>query len=814
MIKKCLTIISGLVFTATTGIIYPINTKAIEDIEPVEVVSMRSEYEKHYDNGDGTYTAYIDTVPLHYYENGEWLDIDNTLIQDENGNYVNRSNSMKVTLSSETSISPVNAIDEASNNNNQMVSIDYNDYSLSWSLIDTKIADEKLIIKNEPAVMSEDLEADNMEISDIQADIADNEIESVISYEKIYPVSEVSINEQESVERDIGMNKLNTKISESVNNLNSSVSYNDICETVNCKVDIQSNYIKETLILESPDNLLEEYSYFIQSDRLVAELFEDNSVVFSNGDENIFTIPAPFMFDSSECAENNYDIKVTLEESDNGYIYTFSPDMNWLADKSRVYPIMIDPSVTIDTDIGLSLCYNSESEPLRFFSDVIKLSNISGSRKQAFISLPVVFNRYNKKANILSAKLKMWQKANDSSGNSYKISVYRLNKNIYDKCWYYSSSTDCSNTGKYAHYLDIDITKLVASWLNYYKTNDNQLGVPCNGIKLITDSNMELSFYGNNDISAYQPYYFITYYLSSDYTLPYAPSMYNRYEVSDHIYNSYNLQNRMNCYAYALQTYYNGGSAVYGRFKLRPGEIGIGKKGLDNYICSNYNDLCTYYDSFDTMARNILKAYGSSSNNFKAVMSSYLTFIRNQMYRDAEVMNVNMNDCTNEVIHNTNGVVNFSIPNNMDLTSERLIALVSYVIVSANKTKGITNYILDYHYYLRNGNGTCPNGHGDKCSMWSHKPGGEEVRNTYYDSSDRTYKVLCDKTIYDNAYKIEHVTNDDYRAYYDSNNIDNVLGDSFYSTVRFFKTNKDVHYYKSSYGDYSGTGATPYKSSN
>ena len=95
MIKKCLTIISSLVFTAT-GIIYPLNTKAIEDIEPVEVVSIRSEYEKHYDNGDGTYTAYIDTVPLHYYKDGEWVDINNTLIQDENGNYTNSENSMNV----------------------------------------------------------------------------------------------------------------------------------------------------------------------------------------------------------------------------------------------------------------------------------------------------------------------------------------------------------------------------------------------------------------------------------------------------------------------------------------------------------------------------------------------------------------------------------------------------------------------------------------------------------------------------------------------------------------------------------------------
>ncbi len=50
MIKKYLAITSSLVFIVTTGIICPLNTKAIEDIEPVEVVSMRSEYEKHYDN--------------------------------------------------------------------------------------------------------------------------------------------------------------------------------------------------------------------------------------------------------------------------------------------------------------------------------------------------------------------------------------------------------------------------------------------------------------------------------------------------------------------------------------------------------------------------------------------------------------------------------------------------------------------------------------------------------------------------------------------------------------------------------------------
>lgn len=41
--------------------------------EPVEIIFLRSEYEKHFDNGDGTITAFIFTEPLHYYKDGEWV---------------------------------------------------------------------------------------------------------------------------------------------------------------------------------------------------------------------------------------------------------------------------------------------------------------------------------------------------------------------------------------------------------------------------------------------------------------------------------------------------------------------------------------------------------------------------------------------------------------------------------------------------------------------------------------------------------------------------------------------------------------------
>lgn len=43
-----------------------------------EVTEKRDEHTKVYQKADGTYTAMISSQPLHYMQNGEWLDIDNT----------------------------------------------------------------------------------------------------------------------------------------------------------------------------------------------------------------------------------------------------------------------------------------------------------------------------------------------------------------------------------------------------------------------------------------------------------------------------------------------------------------------------------------------------------------------------------------------------------------------------------------------------------------------------------------------------------------------------------------------------------------
>lgn len=62
-----------------------------------EIINLRNKKEKHYLNEDGTITAYVYNEDVHYLEEGEYKDIDNTLIEEEK--YItNTANDFKILL--------------------------------------------------------------------------------------------------------------------------------------------------------------------------------------------------------------------------------------------------------------------------------------------------------------------------------------------------------------------------------------------------------------------------------------------------------------------------------------------------------------------------------------------------------------------------------------------------------------------------------------------------------------------------------------------------------------------------------------------
>ena len=139
MLKKGLSLITTTLILLLT--VSGVNTSAINVMakEPVEILSLRSEYGKHFDNGDGTITAYVSTVPIHYWQEDKWIEINNSLILDENGNYTNKSNSLNVTVPSQLSVNNYKTDKE------NAIQLEYGEFDISVSLTNLSINETEKI---------------------------------------------------------------------------------------------------------------------------------------------------------------------------------------------------------------------------------------------------------------------------------------------------------------------------------------------------------------------------------------------------------------------------------------------------------------------------------------------------------------------------------------------------------------------------------------------------------------------------------------------------------------------------------------------
>lgn len=300
----------------------------------------------------------------------------------ESGDYVNRSNPMNVTLSSGVSAKAITAA-----GTDQMVKIERDGYMISWDMLN------------------------------LQTSIADQ-----ISTTQMNPISALTISDDDDKNNiDLGGVRLNEMADACVDKLDSGVIYSSVYNDVDIDIDIMPTAVKETIILNSAESAPEQFAYYIMTDGLAAELQEDNSIIFINdSSEVIFTIPAMYMFDSSENAENNYDIETSIEPFKAGYLLTITPDSEWLASDERVYPVMIDPEVIEDSG-NVSDSYIDESDPdTNFSNQYLKMGgNYSdGTRTETFIRYQSDFSSFHYSVDILEAKLVLYFLENNQSGST------------------------------------------------------------------------------------------------------------------------------------------------------------------------------------------------------------------------------------------------------------------------------------------------------------------------------------------------------------------------------------------------------------
>lgn len=120
------------------------------------------------------------------------------------------------------------------------------------------------------------------------------------------------------------------------------ITYENMYEDIDINYKIISNQLKESIILNKVPKK-NKFVFVINTD-LDLILNDDNTISFMDGNNECYKIEKPYMTDSKHVYSEL--VKYELHKNNDSYELTINVDKEWLHDKERVYPVVIDPTIT------------------------------------------------------------------------------------------------------------------------------------------------------------------------------------------------------------------------------------------------------------------------------------------------------------------------------------------------------------------------------------------------------------------------------------------------------------------------------------
>ncbi len=126
----------------------------------------------------------------------------------------------------------------------------------------------------------------------------------------------------------------------------SSVSYRNVLPQTDIEYILQGNNIKENIVVNAPK---ERYSYTFELElcNLTAARTSAGEITLRDGEETVYTLPAPFMYDADGKYSEAVDYTLTPSNGNGKYTLTVTADEGWLNAEERVFPVTIDPTITV-----------------------------------------------------------------------------------------------------------------------------------------------------------------------------------------------------------------------------------------------------------------------------------------------------------------------------------------------------------------------------------------------------------------------------------------------------------------------------------
>ncbi len=275
-----------------------------------EIEERRTEHSKDFQLSNGMQLAVVYDNPVHYDNNGTWAEIDNTLMTTTDGTYVNTAGVWQVSLPQQMSAgSPV--------------TITKDGYTLSFVLAGQLNKPSGAVVMSEQAELNATESAQPFALASTQTATAE--------------LQDVGIAEAKAA----------AEHPETISDkLASRLLYKNVFSNTNITYDLDSNKVKESIIIERYNENLRGYKYTLNVGNLVPVLGEDGHIDFYNEDKTdiVMVMPAPFLVDAGYAY--NEDIQVQLAGKGETYTLTYILPQAWLADADRQWPVILDPVVS------------------------------------------------------------------------------------------------------------------------------------------------------------------------------------------------------------------------------------------------------------------------------------------------------------------------------------------------------------------------------------------------------------------------------------------------------------------------------------
>lgn len=267
-----------------------------------EEIEKREENTKYFKMSDGTIQAAQYSVPVHFEQDGKWVDYDNTLEEvdaDEselnhniakNKDLMNRTADYKVRLSKKT-------------NGKKFVRLEKDGYKISWYYANADKSTAK-IIENE-----KDEDPTTLE------------------------------------------------------NLSSTVLYEDVYKKTDFEYIIGSDGLKENIILNSKKSPCA-FEAVYKANGLIPVQIDNKTIELRSDDESVvYVITAPYMEDENGQASGNITLTLT-DVKNNTFTVKMVLDQDWLLADDREFPVIVDPMLkTNQTPSGVQSAFVSSKYP-------------------------------------------------------------------------------------------------------------------------------------------------------------------------------------------------------------------------------------------------------------------------------------------------------------------------------------------------------------------------------------------------------------------------------------------------------------------